>query len=152
MQRTYPTQNCSIARSLEVIGERWTLLIVRDAVLGLRRFDDFQDSLGIATNVLASRLRRLCDEDILRRQPDPERPGRPEYVLTDKGRELAPALVMLMKWGDRHYAPDGPPRLTLHADCGGTVSPVLECTTCGQSVDRGGLELPLAESAEAGPS
>jgi DNA-binding HxlR family transcriptional regulator len=145
LHRTYPTQNCSIARSLEVVGERWTLLIVRDALLGLRRFDDFQESLGISTNVLTSRLRGLCDEGLLRRQPDPERPGRTEYVLTDKGRELAPALISLMKWGDRHYpGPDGPPRLTLHAGCGGSVSPTLECTSCGESVGKGGLDLPRA--------
>lgn len=143
LHRTYPTQNCSIARSLEVIGERWTLLIVRDAILGLRRFDDFQESLGISTNVLTSRLRGLCDEGVLHRQPDPDRPGRSEYVLTDKGRELVPALITLMKWGDRHYpGPDGPPRLTLHVDCGGSVSPTLECTSCGERVGRGGLELP----------
>jgi len=145
LHRTYPTQNCSIARALEVIGERWTLLIVRDAILGLRRFDDFQESLGVSTNVLASRLRGLCEEGILRRQSDIERPGRPEYVLTDKGRELAPALITLMKWGDRHYAgPAGPPRLTLHSGCGGTVSLTLECASCGQSVGQGSLDLPPA--------
>src|SRR4030081_3446512 len=81
LQRDYPDQVCSIARSLEVIGERWTLLILRDAVVGRTRFEEFQDSLGIATNVLTNRLKRLCDEELLERVPDSERPGRPKYVL-----------------------------------------------------------------------
>ena len=119
-----PEQVCSIARALEVVGERWTLLILRDARLGLRRFDEFQESLGIASNVLASRLKLLSDEGVLERRPDPERPGRPEYVLTDKGRALGPALITLMNWGDRYYpTPSGPPRLTMHAGCGGRGRP-----------------------------
>jgi len=126
LQRAYPDQVCSIARSLEVVGERWTLLILRDAVLGLERFEDFQESLGIASNVLTNRLKLLCDEDVLERVRDEQRPGRPKYVLTAKGRELAPALIMLMKWGDRHYpTPHGPPRLTRHAGCVG-VRPVID--------------------------
>ena len=99
-----------MTRSLEVIGERWTLLILRDAVAGMKRFEEFQGSLGIASNVLTNRLKLLCDEQVLERVPDPQRLGRPKYVLTDKGRELAPALLVLMKWGDRYYpAPGGPP-------------------------------------------
>ncbi len=124
LQRDYPNQVCSIARSLEVIGERWTLLIVRDALLGAERFEEFQESLGIASNVLTSRLELICEEGLLERLPDEQRPGRPKYVLTEKGRELGPALIVLMKWGDRHYpAPGGPPRLTLHAGCGGRSEP-----------------------------
>jgi DNA-binding HxlR family transcriptional regulator len=134
---------CSIARSLEVVGERWTLLILRDAVLGVERFEDFQNKLGIASNVLTSRLKLLCDEGVVARVPDPERPGRPRYVLTDKGRELAPALIVLMKWGDRHYpTPGGPPRLTLHAGCGGNVGADFRCERCGQHVGGGEIELP----------
>ena len=111
LQRDYPDQVCSIARSLEVVGERWTLLILRDAVLGIERFEEFQDSLGIATNVLTNRLKLLCDEGVLERVPDDQRPGRPKYLLTEKGSGLAPALIALMKWGDRHYpTPNGPPR------------------------------------------
>jgi len=148
LNRDYPDQVCSIARSLEVVGERWTLLILRDAVVGLRRFEDFQASLGIATNVLTNRLRLLCDERVLERVPDPQRPGRPMYVLTDKGRELAPALIVLMKWGDRHYpALNGPPRLTVHADCGGDVGPDLRCQRCGKPLGRGELELPPGPGA-----
>jgi DNA-binding HxlR family transcriptional regulator len=142
LQRDYPDQVCSIARSLEVVGERWTLLILRDAVLGRERFEAFQEGLGIASNVLANRLKLLCDEGVLERVPDPQRPGRPKYVLTDKGRELAPALIMLMKWGDRHYpTPGGPPCLTLHAGCGGTIGADLRCDRCGKQATPGEIEL-----------
>ena len=114
LQRDYPGQVCSIARSLEVIGERWTLLILRDALLGIERFEEFQESLGVASNVLTKRLKLLSDEGVLERGPDPERRGRPKYILTDKGRELGPALILLMKWGDRHYpAPKGQRRTQL---------------------------------------
>jgi DNA-binding HxlR family transcriptional regulator len=151
LQRSYPHQVCSIARSLEIVGERWTLLILRDAVLGLTRFEDFQQKLGIASNVLSNRLKLLCDEDVLERISDPERPGRPKYILTDKGRELAPALIVLMKWGDRHYpAPHGPPRLTLHAGCGGSIGADLRCDRCGKNVARGEIELPPGPGAPRG--
>ncbi len=143
LQRDYPDQICSIARALEVIGERWTLLLVRDAVLGIERFEDFQSDLGIASNVLSNRLKLLCDEDVLRRVPDPERPGRPKYVLTEKGAELAPVLIVLMKWGDRHYpAPGGPPRLTLHHACGGNIGADFRCDRCGKQAGPGELDLP----------
>jgi HxlR-like helix-turn-helix len=93
--------------------------------------------------VLSNRLKLLCDERVLERVPDPERPGRPKYVLTEKGRELGPALIMLMKWGDRHYpAPAGPPRLTLHTGCGGTVGADLRCERCGKHVRGAELDLP----------
>src|SRR5437764_10033577 len=142
LQRDYPDQVCSIARSLEVIGERWTLLILRDALLGAERFEQFQDSLGIASNVLTNRLKLLCDERVLERLPDEKRPGRPKYVLTEKGRELAPALIVLIKWGDRHYpTPAGPPRLTLHLGCGGNVGADFRCERCGKYASAGEIEL-----------
>ena len=148
LQRDYPGQVCSIARSLEVIGERWTPLILRDALLGIERFEEFQESLGIASNVLTSRLKRLCEENVLERVPDPERPGRSKYALTDKGRELGPALILLMKWGDRHYpTPNGPPRLTLHAGCGGNVGADFRCDRCGKPVSPGEFDLPLGPGA-----
>jgi DNA-binding HxlR family transcriptional regulator len=130
LQRDYPDQVCSIARSL---------------------FEEFQTKLGIASNVLTNRLKRLCDEELLERVPDPERPGRPKYVLTDKGRELGPALIVLMKWGDRHYpTPGGPPRLTLHAGCGGNIGPDLRCDQCGTHAARGEIELPPGPGAPRG--
>jgi DNA-binding HxlR family transcriptional regulator len=110
LKRDYEGQNCSIARALEIVGERWTLLVVRDAFLGLRRFDQFQESLGIARNVLTDRLNRLVDEGILERVRYSERPERFEYRLTAKGRELNVALTALRQWGDK-YMTETPPRL-----------------------------------------
>jgi DNA-binding HxlR family transcriptional regulator len=110
LKRDYENQNCSIARALEIVGERWTLLIVRDVFLGLRRFDELQESLGIARNVLTDRLNRLVDEGILERLPYSERPPRYEYRLTTKGLELNVALTALRQWGDK-YRSDEPPRL-----------------------------------------
>ena len=148
LQRDYPRLTCSIARALEVLGERWTLLILRDAVVGLQRFEEFQESLGIASNVLTNRLKLLCDEGVLERVPDPDRPGRPKYVLTEKGGELGPVLFVLIKWGDRHYpAPGGPPRLTLHTGCGGNVGADLHCDRCGDQVRFGELDLPLGPAS-----
>jgi DNA-binding HxlR family transcriptional regulator len=110
LKRDYQGQDCSIARALEIVGERWTLLIVRDAFLGLRRFDQFQESLGVARNVLTDRLNRLVEEGILQRVRYSERPPRYEYVLTPKGRELNIALAGLRQWGDK-YLSERPPRL-----------------------------------------
>jgi DNA-binding HxlR family transcriptional regulator len=110
LKRTYEGQNCSIAHALEMVGERWTLLIIRDALLGLRRFDEFQRSLGIARKVLAERLRWLVDQGILERVRYQERPDRYEYRLTQKGRDLHVALVGLRQWGD-DYCSEKPPML-----------------------------------------
>jgi DNA-binding HxlR family transcriptional regulator len=130
--RRYQGQNCSIARTLEIVGERWTLLIIRDALLGVRRFDEFLTSLGIARNVLADRLERLVDNGILERSRYQERPVRWEYHLTGGGRELALPVLALMQWGDRHMAgPEGPPRLVRHETCGAEVAPQHVCASCG---------------------
>jgi DNA-binding HxlR family transcriptional regulator len=130
--RMYDSQICSVARTLEVVGERWTLLIVRDALRGMARFDDFQKSLGVARNVLSDRLGKLVDNDILERVEYQERPVRSEYRLTSRGRELGIVIVALMHWGDRHEPnPLGPPRLTKHATCGGDVTARLVCEECG---------------------
>ena len=110
LRNDYEGQNCSIARALEIVGERWTLLIIRDAFLGLRRFDQFQDSLGIARNILTDRLNRLVEEGILARVRYNERPERHEYRLTTKGRDLAVTLAGLRQWGDK-YLSEKPPRI-----------------------------------------
>ncbi len=110
LKREYDGQVCSIARALEVVGDRWTLLIVRDVALGTRRFDELLESLGVATNVLTDRLQRLVAAGVLERKPYSERPRRFEYRLTEKGRELGIALLALMQWGDRHLS-DKPPRI-----------------------------------------
>lgn len=110
LKREYDGQNCSIARALEVVGDRWTLLVVRDVALGHRRFDELRDNLGVASNVLTDRLNRLVAEGICERVAYSERPPRFEYRLTKKGRELSVALLALMQWGDRHLSAK-PPRL-----------------------------------------
>lgn len=112
LKRGYDGQNCSIARSLEILGERWTLLIIRDAFLGLRRFDEFQRSLGVARNILAARLARLVDASILEQVRYSVHPERYEYRLTQKGRDLGVALAGLRQWGDK-YLSARPPRLLL---------------------------------------
>src|SRR4051812_25620460 len=106
LHRTYDDQTCSVARALEVVGERWTLLILRDAFLGVRRFDDFQADLGIARNVLTDRLGRLVNAGVLEKRAYSERPPRFEYRLTDKGRDLWPVVHALARWGDKHDAPE----------------------------------------------
>ena len=132
LHNTYDGQACSIARTLEIIGERWTLLILRDAFLGVRRFDDFQRSLGIARNVLNVRLQRLVEAGLLERRRYQERPQRFEYRLTAMGLDLWPALVALMRFGDRHLAcGDEPPMRVEHRDCGGEVSQRVSCASCG---------------------
>jgi DNA-binding HxlR family transcriptional regulator len=110
LNREYQSQNCSIARALELVGERWTLLIIRDAFLGLRRFDEFQESLGISRNVLTDRLNRLVEEGILEAVPYGTRHDRYDYQLTRKGLDLHVALVGLRQWGDK-YLSDRPPTL-----------------------------------------
>ena len=110
LKRGYEGQNCSIARTLEIVGERWTLLIIRDVFLGLRRFDQLQESLGVARNVLTDRLNRLVEDGVLERVQYSERPLRFEYRLTKKGRELNLALTALRQWGDAHLS-EKPPRL-----------------------------------------
>ncbi len=128
----YTNQACSVARSLEIIGERWTVLILRDAFYGVRRFGDFVTHLDIPRAVLAARLKTLVAEGILVREPGPG--GHDEYVLTDKGTELWPVVRDLMAWGDRHYAPGGPRRLFTHGDDGGTLDADSRCAICGQTV------------------
>ena len=135
LRRDYDEQNCSIARALEIVGERWTLLIVRDALLGVRRFEDFQRSLGVARNVLADRLNRLVEEGVLERRAYSERPPRHEYRLTEKGRDLWPVVHALVTWGDRYAAPDGPPRRFVHRDCGGTVNERRVCDRCDAELE-----------------
>ena len=113
-------QVCSIARTLEVLGERWTLLIIRDVFNRRRRFDQIQENLGIARNVLSARLARLVEEGILEKRRYQERPPRYEYFLTEKGLDLWPVMVSLLHWGDRHLADGtGPPMLIRHKACGG---------------------------------
>lgn len=142
LHNTYDGQQCSVARTLEVVGERWTILILRDAFLGVRRFDDFQRSLGIARNVLNTRLQRLVEAGLLERRRYQERPERFEYRLTAKGVDLWPAIVALMQWGDRHLAGDeGAPILLRHRDCGGAVTDRRACEECGKQLGPRDVEV-----------
>lgn len=128
----YEGQICSIARALEVVGERWTLLILRDVLLGRHRFDEMVDSLGVTRTVLTNRLRHLVDEGVLERRLYQQRPERYAYHLTVKGQQLTPVIAQLMWWGDRHYPePSGPPRLLAHLDCGSAVEAAYRCADCG---------------------
>ena len=128
----YQGQVCSVAGALEAVGERWSLLIVRDVFLGLRRFDEMQANLGIARNVLQARLTKLIDEGVLERRLYEQRPPRYEYRLTEKGLDLWPTMVALMQWGDRYATPPGGPAVLLeHRDCGGAVDEHRVCAKCG---------------------
>jgi len=152
LPRTYEGENCSIARALEVIGERWTPLILRDAARGTRRFEDFQAKLGIARNILSARLGRLCEEGLMERRRYQERPPRDEYLLTEKGRDLEPVLLGLMRWGDRYAAPDGPPVVLTHDPDGHPVEPVLVCAGCGEPLTPGSVATHPGPGAAGGLS
>jgi DNA-binding HxlR family transcriptional regulator len=136
MKRTsFAGMTCSIARTLEVIGEWWTLLILRDAFRGVRRFDDFQRDLGIARNILSDRLNTLVEHGILTRLQYQEHPARYEYGLTEKGRDLYPVIIGLLRWGDRWTAgAEGPPLVLEHQSCGQQVMPILVCPACREEV------------------
>jgi len=143
--------NCSVARAMEVVGERWTFLVLREAFGGVRRFDDMQRNLGIARNVLADRLARLVEHGVLERQPYQERPVRHEYRLTPKGLDLYPALVGLLQWGDRWLSGRAPVEL-VHRDCGAVTELQLCCGGCGRPVTARDMERrPGRAVADAAP-
>jgi DNA-binding HxlR family transcriptional regulator len=126
---------CSIARSLHVLSDTWSILIVRELVLGAHRFDVIQAHLGVARNVLAARLRHLVDQDIVGKRQYQAHPPRFEYHLTRKGVDLYPLLVALLQWGDRYLAdPGGGPVVLEHAACGQLSQVVSTCSACGGSI------------------
>jgi DNA-binding HxlR family transcriptional regulator len=136
VQRTsFEDMNCSVAQCLEVVGEWWSLLIVRDAFLGVTRFDDFQARLGISRNILNQRLSHLVNRGILERVPYEKHPPRSEYRLTDKGRDLWQVVTAMRQWGDRWAAPAGPPLKIRHNGCGHIVKAVSVCSHCGEPLD-----------------
>jgi DNA-binding HxlR family transcriptional regulator len=139
LRRDYDGQNCSIARALELVGERWTLLIIRDVFLGRGRFDQLSESLGVASNVLTDRLGRLVNEGVLERVRYSDRPERFEYRLTPKGRELGVALLALMHWGDR-YLSEKPPQIARRRSDKTPVK-VSVVATDGSIVEPNDLEL-----------
>ncbi|MGW6874868.1 winged helix-turn-helix transcriptional regulator [Streptomyces xanthophaeus] len=122
---------CSIARATDLFGDAWTALIMRDVLLGIRRFDELAEDLGLSRKVLAARLARLVEEGVLTRERYQASPPREEYVATQKGRELYPVLLTLMAWGDKWYAePEGPPARIRHDVCGHIATPVVACDAC----------------------
>jgi DNA-binding HxlR family transcriptional regulator len=126
---------CSIQGTLDVIGDRWTLLMLRDIFRGVRRFSQLEDNLGIAKNLLASRLSKLVAADIVAKIPYQDKPTRHEYFLTQKGRDLSPSLVALMRWGDRWCNDGTPPTLLVHSECGTPLNQITQCPTCDESLD-----------------
>jgi len=133
--RTAPRDSCSVAAALQVVGERWTFLVLREAFLGVRRFEDFRRNTGAARNILSDRLNRLVANGILRRERYSDHPPRYEYRLTEKGLDLNPILVTLSAWGDKHGGNAEPLFALEHRDCGHRITPVLTCPDCGEPVD-----------------
>ncbi len=144
----YSARNCSVARSLEIVGEKWTLLILREAFFGLRKFEEFQEALGCARNLLSARLKTLVDHGLLQQTSyrEPGQRARADYGLTEKGRDLLPTVIALLNWGDRWLAaPQERPLVVHHRGCGGEVKVELVC-------ERGHRGLTLSDmTAHAGP-
>lgn len=135
------SQRCSVLGALTVVGDFWTLGVVRSVFNGFTRFGEIQRELGIATNVLTDRLNRLVDAGVLERIPYGEQAGRRRYALTASGRDLAPVLLALKSWGDRHLQPDGPWTGWRHAGCTSLVDLEVRCPDCGATPGLGDMEL-----------
>jgi DNA-binding HxlR family transcriptional regulator len=151
MQRTsFSDFACSVAKTLDVVGEWWTPLILRDVFLGVTKFDLIQQDLGIPRKVLAERLSVLIDNDVLSRHAYRDGRTRYEYQLTDKGNDFITALIAMMNWGDRWLSePNGPPLHVLHSGCGGAVEAQLVCLNCGDTVVHDGLHTESGAGARA---
>jgi len=127
---------CSVARTVDILGDWWTPLVLRESYLGVRRFDDFQHRLGIGRNILTQRLGRLVDEGLLARRPYQERPLRHEYVLTDKGRDFYPVMAAITRWGDAWLdGGEGPPVILHHTGCDHDMHAEVVCSECGEPIE-----------------
>ena len=153
MRRTsFAGMHCSIAQTLDVVGEWWTPLIVRDVYMGLHRFEDLAENLEISRNLLTRRLTDLVERGVLERRKYQDRPVRHSYHLTEAGTALVPALLMLMGWGDRWATPPGgPPVRLVHRDCGTQFTPTVSCSCCGEPVDPARVDLFPGPGAADGP-
>jgi DNA-binding HxlR family transcriptional regulator len=145
-RKSFGNMQCPIARSLERVGEWWSILILRDAAHGLKRFDEFQESLGIAPNMLTRRLKALVETGLLERRRYTERPPRDEYLLTQTGRDFRPVLWALLAWGNKHFAPEGASVVIVDSETGKQADPVLVDRNSGRP-----LVAPAFRSA-AGPA
>jgi DNA-binding HxlR family transcriptional regulator len=133
-RKSFAGMNCSVAQCLEVVGEWWSMLILRDVFLGVSRFDQFKERLGISRNVLNQRLNRLVGAGVLKKVPYSTHPPRFDYRLTDKGRDLWPVLTTMREWGDKYAAPNGPPLELIHKGCGHAAETSITCSACGESI------------------
>ncbi|MGB5092737.1 MAG: helix-turn-helix domain-containing protein [Parvibaculum sp.] len=146
-------EDCSLARTLSVVGDRWTLLILRDCFLRVRRFEHFEQRLGIARHVLADRLRKLTEAGVLAKVAYQERPRRDEYRLTEKGFALYPVLLSLLDWGDRYMSDDkGPPNTRIHKTCGKPMHGVMTCSECGEPVDPRDMSVEFRADLKPAPA
>jgi DNA-binding HxlR family transcriptional regulator len=141
---------CSLARTLQIVGEWWTPLVLRDLCFGWNRFDEIQEHLGIARNILKARLDTLVDHGLVERRQYQRRPDRYEYLATDKARELVPAVLALVAWGDRWTAPDGPPVLFTHRSCGQDTVATVVCSACSEPLARADLDFRAGPGLSAG--
>jgi DNA-binding HxlR family transcriptional regulator len=153
MRRTsFARMQCSIGRSLEAIGDWWTPLILRDLYVGLERFDDLAEDLGISRNLLATRLAHLVDHGLVTRERYSDHPPRHRYRLSEAGRDLVPVLMALTAWGDRWATPDGgPPVHFEHATCGARFTPQVSCSHCGEVVHPDDVRLLAGPGGRVGP-
>ena len=150
MQRTsFGDMPCPIARSLEHVGEWWSILILREAFNGRTRFDEFRDTLGVAPNMLTRRLKALVAAGLLERRRYCERPPRDEYVLTDRGRDFRPVLISLMTWGNRHFPPAGPKIQFVNTETGEPADPVLVDRATGRPLDDPAFKLRRRQDSAA---
>ena len=133
-RKSFSDMHCSVAQCLEIVGEWWSLLIIRDVFLGITRFDEMQERLGISRNVLNQRLARLVSADVLVKVAYSEHPPRFDYRLTDKGRDLWPVITMMRQWGDKYAAPDGPPMELIHKGCGHVSQATVVRSECGEPI------------------
>src|SRR5829696_3399546 len=154
MQRTaFGDMACSIARTLDVAGEPWSPLVIRDVWMGTTRFEALQRGLGISSKVLAERLRRLVGDGLLERRAYSERPVRHEYVLTEKGREFCDVLLVIAAWGDRWTAGEaGPPALHRHRACGKLTRAELRCRECGEPLSSADVIVEVGPGAAPQPA
>ncbi len=140
-RKSFSNMDCSVAQCVEVTGEWWSMLIVRDALLGVTRFDVFQKRLGVARNVLQQRLERLIESGVMEKSMYSEHPPRYDYRLTEKGRDLWPIINAMRQWGDQYSAPQGPPVRLVHRSCGNEAMGIVVCSECGEVMNSSNVKI-----------